>query len=127
VLSLGVSIAHALLIVAQAEAFRTKHGQTSRMAARLAIASRLRPILMTAFAMTAGMIPIALGMGEGGSQVAPLGQAVIGGLVLSTVTSLFVLPHFYAVVRRHAKVHGPSMDPDDPEYISRELQQPIQA
>ena len=60
---------------------------------------RLRPILMTSFAMIAGMVPMALGLGEGGEQTAPLGRAVIGGLLAATVTTLLVLPSIFAVVR----------------------------
>ena len=67
-------------------------------AARSGAAGRLRAILMTAAAMIAGMIPMALGWGEGGAQTAPLGRAVIGGLVFATVATLTVLPAVYAVV-----------------------------
>lgn len=116
IMSVGVSVANAVLIINQAETYRLKQGFSARIAARMAASSRLRPILMTAFAMIAGMIPIASGLGDGGSQVAPLGQAVIGGLILSTITSLLVLPHFYAVVQKNASINAPSMDPDDPEY-----------
>ena len=119
IMSVGVSVANAVLIINQAETYRLKKGLSARMAAQMAASSRLRPILMTAFAMIAGMIPIASGMGEGGSQVAPLGQAVIGGLILSTVTSLLVLPHFYTAVQKKASINGPSMDPDDPEFLAR--------
>jgi multidrug efflux pump subunit AcrB len=76
-------------------------------------ASRLRPILMTSFAMIAGMIPLALGLGEGGEQIAPLGRAVIGGLVFATATTLFILPSVFALVAGK-KVTSPSLDPDDP-------------
>jgi len=61
------------------------------------------------------MIPMASGMGDGGEQVAPLGQAVIGGLLFSTIASLLVLPHLFALVRRHATRLSNSLDPDDPE------------
>lgn len=117
IMSVGVSVANAVLIINQAETYRLKQGLSARIAARMAASSRIRPILMTAFAMIAGMIPIASGMGDGGSQVAPLGQAVIGGLILSTITSLLVLPHFYAAIQKNANINGPSMDPDDPESL----------
>ncbi len=120
IMSVGVSVANAILIINQAEAYRLKHGFSARIAARMAASSRLRPILMTAFAMIAGMIPIASGLGDGGSQVAPLGQAVIGGLILSTITSLLVLPNLYAAVQKDANINGPSMDPDDPECVNYE-------
>jgi len=68
---------------------------------------RLRPVLMTALAMVVGMLPMALGLGEGGEQNAPLGRAVIGGLVLATVATLFVVPVVYSVFhqRRPAPAH----------------------
>src|ERR1700733_14899204 len=61
--------------------------------------SRMRPVLMTATAMMLGMLPMALGMGEGGEQNAPLGRAVIGGLMFATVTTLFVVPIIYSYLR----------------------------
>jgi hypothetical protein len=76
--------------------------------------SRLRPILMTSFAMIAGMVPMALGLGEGGEQTAPLGRAVIGGLLGATCATLIILPAIYAALQsRHARISA-SLDPDDP-------------
>jgi len=75
--------------------------------------SRLRPILMTSCAMIAGMMPLALGLGEGGDQTAPLGRAVVGGLALATVATLFVLPAVFAMLASR-KVRSPSLDPEDP-------------
>ena len=75
--------------------------------------TRLRPILMTSFAMIAGMLPLALGLGEGGEQTAPLGLAVVGGLALATVATLFLLPPCFAIIMGR-KVRSPSLDPDDP-------------
>src|SRR5436305_11083946 len=66
--------------------------------------TRLRPVLMTAGAMILGMIPMALGIGEGGEQNAPLGRAVIGGLLLATVTTLFVVPLVYSLLRKEPPV-----------------------
>lgn len=117
IMSVGVSVANAVLIINQAETYRLKQGFSARIAARMAASSRVRPVLMTAFAMIAGMIPIASGIGDGGSQVAPLGQAVIGGLIFSTITSLLVLPHFYAAVQAKSSTSEPSMDPDDPASV----------
>ena len=114
IMAVGVSVANAILIINQAELYRLKQGFSALHAARLAASSRLRPILMTASAMIAGMTPLALGLGDGGSQVAPLGQAVIGGLIFSTMASLLVLPHFYAAIQHRAATVGPSLDPDDP-------------
>jgi multidrug efflux pump subunit AcrB len=68
---------------------------------------------MTALAMIAGMIPMAVGAGEG-AQTAPLGRAVIGGLLFATAATLFVLPAVYALVQSRARTASPSMDPDDP-------------
>jgi multidrug efflux pump subunit AcrB len=65
---------------------------------------RLRPVLMTALAMIIGMVPMALGMGEGGEQNAPLGRAVIGGLILATVTTLMVVPVVYSMFRKKPPV-----------------------
>jgi hypothetical protein len=70
---------------------------------------------MTSCAMIAGMVPMALGIGEGGEQVAPLGRAVIGGLVAATVATLFVLPSIFAVVQGWGVARSASLDPADPE------------
>ena len=68
---------------------------------------------MTAVAMFAGMLPMAIGIGKGAEQVAPLGRAVIGGLIASTFTILLLIPHFYASVMEKAKRQDPSLDPED--------------
>lgn len=113
IMSLGVSVSNAVLLINQAEYYRKHLALKPVNAARLAASSRLRPILMTAAAMLAGMLPMATGMGEGAEQVAPLGRAVIGGLIASTACILLLLPHFYAAVMRKAKTINPSLDPDD--------------
>jgi len=69
--------------------------------------TRLRPVIMTAMAMILGMLPMSLGLGEGGEQNAPLGRAVIGGLSLATLTTLFFVPMMYSVLRGK-----PPADPD---------------
>lgn len=115
IMSVGVSVSNAVLIVNQAEMNRVKHGMESPLAAFIAASSRLRPIIMTTLAMIAGMIPMASGMGDGGEQVAPLGQAVIGGLLFSTITVLLILPHLFTIIRSKASRNSPSLDPDDPE------------
>ena len=115
IMSVGVSVSNAVLMVNQAEVNRLTHGLSARQAAFLAASSRLRPIIMTTLAMIAGMIPMSLGMGDGGEQVAPLGQAVIGGLILSTLTVLLVLPHLYALIMKNKTRFSPTLDPDDPE------------
>jgi multidrug efflux pump subunit AcrB len=66
--------------------------------------TRIRPVLMTALAMIIGMLPMALGFGEGGEQNAPLGRAVIGGLLLATVTTLFVVPIVYSLLRKEVPI-----------------------
>jgi multidrug efflux pump subunit AcrB len=70
---------------------------------------------MTAMAMTFGMIPMALGLGEGGQQTAPLGRAVIGGLIVATAATLLILPSVFSLVQAKAHAGSPSLDPDDRE------------
>ena len=74
---------------------------------------------MTSAAMIAGMIPMALALGEGAEATAPLGRAVIGGLAAATVATLIVLPSVYSLVQQSARVGSPSLDPDDPESAYR--------
>lgn len=113
IMGIGVSVSNAVLIVNQAEVYRKTHRISAKNAALQAVASRFRPVLMTTCAMIAGMTPMALAMGEGGGQVAPLGQAVIGGLFLATIVSLFILPLFYSLIMRKVKLGSRSLDPDD--------------
>jgi multidrug efflux pump subunit AcrB len=113
VMATGIAVANAILVCSFAESAR-RGGADPLDAARQGATGRLRAILMTATAMTAGMLPIALGMGEGGSQTAPLGRAVIGGLVAATVATLTVLPAVYAVLMKGASAESASLDPNDP-------------
>src|SRR5207253_3080428 len=76
--------------------------------------SRLRPILMTSLAMVAGMMPMAAGFGEAASQTAPLGRAVVGGLIGSTCATLLVLPAIFAILQGSKVRKSASLDPDDP-------------
>lgn len=115
IMSLGVSVSNAVLLVNQAEYYRKQLALKPVTAARLAASSRLRPVLMTAAAMFAGMLPMAIGMGDGAEQVAPLGRAVIGGLMASTVTILLLLPHFFSSLMSRTTIAGPSLDPYDKE------------
>jgi multidrug efflux pump subunit AcrB len=108
IMAVGVSSANAILLVSFAEQAR-KEGATALDAALSGASSRLRPILMTSLAMIAGMLPMALALGEGGEQTAPLGRAVIGGLVGSTFAVLVVLPLVFAVAQRRAGVKSPSL------------------
>jgi hypothetical protein len=84
-------------------------------AAIVGAGERLRPILMTACAMSVGMVPMALALERGSQMQAPLGRAVIGGLVMSTFATLLVLPSVFAIVLGNRKAKSPSMYPDDPE------------
>lgn len=81
-------------------------------------ASRVRAVLMTSTAMIAGMVPMALGMGEAGQQNAPLGRAVIGGLAAATATTLLILPAIFAILRRRATLASASLDPTDPQSVT---------
>src|SRR5262249_7723662 len=114
IMSIGVSIANALLLLTLARD-RRRAGDGSAAATVAAARGRMRPILMTSLAMIAGMLPMALGIGEAGDQNAALGLAVIGGLAASTVAALVFLPALYVVIARRGSFHSPSLDPDDPE------------
>lgn len=112
IMAVGVAVANAILLVTFAEKARV--GNANPIAAAVEGGTgRLRPILMTSLAMIAGMMPLALGLGEGGDQTAPLGRAVVGGLALATFATLFVLPSFFAILTTR-KVRSPSLDPHDP-------------
>jgi multidrug efflux pump subunit AcrB len=114
IMSIGVAVANAVLLLTFARE-RRRAGDAPRAAAVAAAGHRLRPILMTSLAMIAGMVPMALGLGQGGAQSAPLGRAVIGGLVAATVATLVVLPAVFVVVERKGAWRSASLDPDDPE------------
>ena len=113
IMAIGIAVANSILLVSFAERFRHE-GHTYLEAAREGAASRLRAISMTAAAMILGMTPMAIGFGEGGSQSAPLGRAVIGGLIVSTFATLTVLPSIYAILQRRANTASPSLNPMDP-------------
>ena len=120
IMAVGVAVANAILLVTFAERSRME-GLSSAEAALDGAVSRLRPILMTSLAMIAGMLPMAIGFGEGGGQTAPLGRAVIGGLAAATLATLLVLPNVFALVRAKAARRSPSLDPDDPARIAASL------
>jgi multidrug efflux pump subunit AcrB len=113
IMSVGVAIANAIILVSFAELYRLG-GDAAPQAALLAARSRLRPILMTAGAMIAGMIPMASGLEESARAMAPLAQAVIGGLALATLATLAVLPLAYAAFQTAGPRDTGSLDPDDP-------------
>ena len=113
IMSLGVSVSNSVLLVT----FMNEHwkaGASSTEAAIVGAGERLRPILMTACAMTVGMVPMALALERGSQMQAPLGLAVIGGLVMSTFATLLVLPSIFAVVIGKKVARSPSIYPDDP-------------
>ncbi len=116
IMAIGVAVANAILLVVFAEQHR-RTGKDARTAAIHGAQTRMRPILMTSMAMIAGMIPIALGIGEGSQQTVPLGRAVIGGLLFATATTLLILPAVFSVVQERAGVRSPSLDPDDPQSV----------
>ncbi|MEO6809363.1 MAG: efflux RND transporter permease subunit, partial [Isosphaeraceae bacterium] len=115
IMAVGVAVANAILLVTFAERNRLDDAAEATDAAVFGAKGRLRPILMTSCAMTAGMVPLAIGWGEGGEQSAPLGRAVIGGLVAATFATLLVLPSVFALVQGWTGRHSASVDPDDPE------------
>jgi multidrug efflux pump subunit AcrB len=100
IMAVGIAVSNAILLVSFANDLRIERGLDPFGAAVEAGRVRLRPVLMTALAMILGMIPMALGTGEGGEQNAPLGRAVIGGLMIATVVTLLVIPVVYAKLRR---------------------------
>ena len=103
IMCVGVATANSILVVTFANDQR-KEGKDAKEAALAAGMTRLRPVIMTALAMIIGMLPMSLGLGEGGEQNAPLGRAVIGGLLFATVTTLLFVPLMYSVLRRKVPV-----------------------
>ncbi|MBS1661234.1 MAG: efflux RND transporter permease subunit [Bacteroidetes bacterium] len=112
IMSVGVSISNAVLLITNAEQLRKKNG-SALQSAREAASLRLRPIMMTALAMVVGMIPMASGLGEAGDQTSPLGRAVIGGLVASTFAALFILPLVFGWGMEKSGTASVSLEPED--------------
>lgn len=112
IMSIGVSVANAILIVTNAESLRLTYKNPFR-AAIMSASIRFRPILMTTLAMIAGMIPMASGLGEAGDQSAPLGRAVIGGLIASTFAALLVVPLVYGWIQQKASFKSVSLLPNN--------------
>jgi multidrug efflux pump subunit AcrB len=108
IMSVGVATANSILVVSLARD-RMQMGDDPATAAIAAGFGRFRPVLMTALAMIIGMLPMALGLGEGGEQNAPLGRAVIGGLIFATISTLFFVPVMFSILHRH---HGPKPAPE---------------
>jgi multidrug efflux pump subunit AcrB len=113
IMAIGVAVANAILLVTFAEQAR-RQGAAPIEAALSAARARMRPVLMTSAAMIAGMIPLALAVGEGAEATAPLGRAVIGGLAAATFATLGVVPLVFAIIQRSAERSSMSLDPDDP-------------
>jgi multidrug efflux pump subunit AcrB len=101
IMCLGVATANSVLVVTFARN-HLQEGMDPLKAAWEAGTGRLRPVIMTASAMVIGMLPMALGLGEGGEQNAPLGRAVIGGLILATVATLLFVPVVFSLLHRQA-------------------------
>jgi multidrug efflux pump subunit AcrB len=114
IMAIGVAVANAILLVTFAERYR-REGKTALDAGIDGARTRVRPILMTSLAMIAGMAPMALGLGEVGDQTAPLGRAVIGGLLASTLATLTLLPAVFALVMGGSSTGSVSLSPSDPE------------
>jgi multidrug efflux pump subunit AcrB len=107
IMCMGVATANSVLVVTFANE-RLEEYKDSYRAALEAGYARIRPVIMTATAMIIGMVPMALGLGEGGEQNAPLGRAVIGGLLFATVATLFFVPTVFMIVRRGR--HAPTIE-----------------
>jgi multidrug efflux pump subunit AcrB len=100
IMAVGIAVSNSILLVNFANDSRLESDHTAAEAALLAGTTRLRPVLMTALAMIIGMIPMALGLGEGGEQNAPLGRAVIGGLIFATFATLMFVPVVFSMVHK---------------------------
>jgi multidrug efflux pump subunit AcrB len=121
IMCIGVATANSILLVVFANDQRVE-GMDARSAALAAGHTRIRPVVMTAAAMIMGMLPMALGMGEGGEQNAPLGRAVIGGLLLATLTTLFVVPLVYSLLRKNPPVDFErKIEEEEHEYLRDEM------
>ncbi|MBI3683469.1 MAG: efflux RND transporter permease subunit [Acidobacteria bacterium] len=114
IMAIGIAVSNSILLVTFAELAR-RQDREARQAAVEGGRGRLRAILMTAAAMIAGMLPMAIGIGEGADQNTPLGRAVIGGLALATLATLTAVPAFYAILQGRASQASRSLDPNDPE------------
>jgi multidrug efflux pump subunit AcrB len=112
IMSIGIAVANSILLVSFAER-RRQEGAPLMDATVEGSSGRLRAVLMTATAMIFGMIPMAIGASEGGAQAAPLGRAVIGGLIFSTFATLTILPSIYAILQAKASIASPSLNPMD--------------
>ena len=115
IMCMGVATANSILVVSFARERLALHGDAARAAVESAH-TRFRPVLMTALAMMLGMLPMALGLGEGGEQNAPLGRAVIGGLLFATVATLFFVPTLFSIVHGRRPASDASA-PREPAHV----------
>ena len=113
IMAIGVAVANAILLVTFAEHNR-RAGMAAVEAATVSARARIRPVLMTSMAMIAGMIPMALALGSGAEETAPLGRSVIGGLLFATLATLGILPSVFSVLQGGVSTASVSLDPDDP-------------
>jgi multidrug efflux pump subunit AcrB len=113
IMAVGVAVADSVLLISYARE-RRQAGDEPRQAVIAASLARFRPVLMTGLTMIAGMIPMAAGLSESGQQTAPLGRAVIGGMVASLLTTLAVMRTLYVLITPKGRARQPSLDPDDP-------------
>jgi multidrug efflux pump subunit AcrB len=113
IMCMGVATANSILMVSFARE-QLAEGLNAKQAAVQAGYVRIRPVLMTALAMIIGMVPLSLGLGEGGEQNAPLGRAVIGGLIIATVATLFFVPCVFSLIHRN---HRPGYGADETETV----------
>jgi multidrug efflux pump subunit AcrB len=117
IMCMGVGTANSILMVSFASERLQHHGDAMQAAIEAGF-TRLRPVLMTALAMIIGMIPMSLGLGDGGEQNAPLGRAVIGGLLCATVATLFFVPAIFSFLHRHDSSAGQRLQSDGHEPVS---------
>ncbi|MDR3537499.1 MAG: efflux RND transporter permease subunit [Acetobacteraceae bacterium] len=117
IMCMGVATANSILMVSFARERLSAHGDAIRAAIEAGF-TRFRPVLMTSFAMIIGMVPMALGLGEGGEQNAPLGRAVIGGLLLATVATLIFVPTVFSLLHGRHAAAAPSTGPDHPTHAA---------
>ena len=116
IMTIGVATANSILMVVFANDERVAGKDRTRSRPQRRLHTRLRPVLMTALAMIIGMLPMALSLGEGGEQNAPLGRAVIGGLLFATVGTLFIVPVIYSLLKKEAPVdYDKEIDEFDPD------------
>lgn len=123
IMAMGIAVSNSILLVSNAELIK-KQTQQNTIVGAVAAVNRFRPIIMTSLAMMAGMLPMALGFGEGGKQTAPLGIAVIGGLLFSTIISLWFVPLVYNLIMSNKKTNEESLDPNDTNskyYVSNKI------